>query len=79
MLVELLSLQGSSDLQKMGQSIGTLFGGNLNVLGLGNSITADEVTKNLNLEDYTAIVTGMRFCNSDAFAAFSCLLKLAWK
>nr|PNR35291.1 hypothetical protein PHYPA_023191 [Physcomitrium patens] len=42
----------------MGQSIGTLFGGNLNVLGLGNSITADEVTKNLNLEDYTAIVTG---------------------
>lgn len=30
----------------------------MNALGLGNSITADEVTKNLNLEDYTAIVTG---------------------
>jgi len=42
----------------MGQSIGTLFDGNLNALGLGTSITADEVTKNLNLQGYTAIVTG---------------------
>lgn len=43
----------------MGQSLGTLFDGNLNALGFGTSITADEVTKNLNLKDYTAIVTGM--------------------
>jgi hypothetical protein len=40
----------------MGQSIGTLFGGNL---GLGNSVTADQVAKNLSLTGYTAIVTGM--------------------
>lgn len=43
----------------MGQSIGTLFGGNLNSLGGGTSITADEVTKNLSLNGLTAIVTGM--------------------
>nr|PNR48455.1 hypothetical protein PHYPA_012931 [Physcomitrium patens] len=42
----------------MGQSIGTLFGGNLNSLGGGTSITADEVTKNLSLNGLTAIVTG---------------------
>lgn len=42
----------------MGQSIGTLFRGNLNALGLGSSLTADEVTKGINLDKHTAIVTG---------------------
>lgn len=51
---------GESSLGRMGQSIGTLFGGNLNALGLGSSITADEVTQGINLEQHTAIVTGMQ-------------------
>ncbi|KAG0611652.1 hypothetical protein M758_7G155500 [Ceratodon purpureus] len=42
----------------MGQSIGTLFRGNLNSLGGGTSITADEIARNINLTGYTAIITG---------------------
>lgn len=45
----------------MGQSIGTLFGGNLNSVG-GGGTTADEVTKGFNLTGYTAIVTGTDVC-----------------
>lgn len=56
-----------------------LFGGNLNVFGLGNSIIVDEVIKNFNFEDYIVIVMGMCFCNFDVFVVFFCLLKLVWK
>ncbi|KAL3696762.1 hypothetical protein R1sor_010838 [Riccia sorocarpa] len=42
----------------MGQSASTLLRGNLSAVGLGSSLTADQVTEGIDLSQHTAIVTG---------------------